>query len=75
MLTKFLVGSFIAPKGHTLEGSLALGRKNTMLAIWIALEYLNPLIVLGPMIYILAQNVFVAGQIWWVERKAGAVPD
>jgi BASS family bile acid:Na+ symporter len=75
MLTKFLVGSFIAPKGHTLEGSLALGRKNTMLAIWIALEYLNPLIVLGPMIYILAQNLFVAGQIWWVERKAGAVPD
>lgn len=69
MLTKFLVGSHIAPKGQAVEGSLALGRKNTMLSIWIALEYLNPLIVLGPMIYILAQNVFVAVQIWWVGRR------
>jgi BASS family bile acid:Na+ symporter len=70
MLANFMVGSFIAPKDHAIEGSLALGRKNTMLAIWIALEYFNPLIVLGPMIYILAQNVFMAGQVWWVERKA-----
>lgn len=69
MLTNFLVGSRIAPKGHAVEGSLALGRKNTMLSIWIALEYLNPLIVLGPMIYILVQNVFFAGQVWWLERK------
>jgi BASS family bile acid:Na+ symporter len=56
MLTKFLVGSLIAPKGQAVEGSLALGRKNTMLSIWIALEYLNPLIVLGPMIYILVHQ-------------------
>ena len=52
-----------------MEGSLALGRKNTMLSIWIALEYINPPTVLAPMLYILLQNVFVAGQIVYVERQ------
>lgn len=70
MMINFLIGSLIAPKGHVVEGSLALGRKNTMLSIWIALEYLNPLLVLGPMIYIFAQNVFFSGQVWWIERRA-----
>jgi len=69
MLTKFWLGSRIAPKGFAVEGSLALGRKNTMLSIWIALEYLNPLLVLGPMIYILTQNVLVAGQIYVVKQS------
>ena len=65
----FWVGSRIAPRGHGVEGSLAFGRKNTMLSIWIALEYINPLVVLGPMLYILLQNVFVAGQIVVIERR------
>ncbi|WP_157976010.1 hypothetical protein [Lewinella sp. IMCC34191] len=68
MLFNFAVGGRISPPNHGVEGSLALGRKNTMLSIWIALEYINPLVVLGPMLYILLQNVFVAGQIVYVER-------
>lgn len=64
----FLLGSRIAPPGHAVEGSLALGRKNTMLSIWIALEFINPLVVLGPMLYILVQNVLVAGQIFFVKK-------
>ena len=68
MLLNFGIGGYLSPAGHTVEGSLALGRKNTMLAIWIALEYVNPLVVLGPMLYILLQNVFVAGQIIYVDR-------
>jgi BASS family bile acid:Na+ symporter len=69
MLVNFGLGSQLAPKRKGIEGSLALGRKNTMLSIWIALEYINPLVVLGPMLYILLQNVFVAGQIVYVERR------
>ncbi len=68
MLLNFFIGSRWSPRGHEIEGSLALGRKNTMLSIWIALEYLNPLVVLGPMLYILLQNLFVAGQILYVDR-------
>lgn len=69
VLLNFAVGSRLTPRNHGVEGSLALGRKNTMLSIWIALEYINPLTVLAPMLYILLQNVFVAGQIVYVERK------
>ena len=69
VLFNFAVGSRLTPAGHGVEGSLALGRKNTMLSIWIALEYINPLTVLAPMLYILLQNVFVAGQIVYVERQ------
>ena len=65
----FWMGSRLAPAGHRIEGSLLLGRKNTLLSIWIALEYINPLTVLAPMLYILLQNVFVAGQILYVQRK------
>ncbi len=68
LLINFALGNRLAPAGHGIEGSLALGRKNTMLSIWIALEYINPLTVLGPMLYILLQNVYVAGQILYVER-------
>ncbi len=68
MIVNFAVGGRISPPGHGVEGSLAFGRKNTMLSIWIALEYINPLVVLGPMLYILLQNIFVAGQIVYVER-------
>ncbi|WP_116127099.1 hypothetical protein [Lewinella sp. IMCC34183] len=69
LLLNFALGSRLAPAGHRVEGSLALGRKNTMLSIWIALEYINPLTVLGPMLYILLQNLFVAGQIVIVDRR------
>ena len=65
----FWAGGRIAPAGYGIEGSLTLGRKNTMLSIWIALEYLSPLIVLGPMLYILVQNIVVAGQIVVVARR------
>ncbi|MBB4078708.1 BASS family bile acid:Na+ symporter [Lewinella aquimaris] len=77
LVVNFAMGSRLAPPGHWVEGSLAFGRKNTMLSIWIALEYINPLVVLGPMLYILLQNIFVAGQIVAVDRhdkRAGTVP-
>ncbi|MCP9235924.1 hypothetical protein [Lewinella sp. JB7] len=77
LLINFAIGSRLTPPGHRVEGSLALGRKNTMLSIWIALEYINPLVVLGPMLYILMQNIFVAVQIVFVERhdkRLKAVP-
>lgn len=77
-LANFGLGALIAPAGLEVEGSLALGRKNTMLAIWIALAFIGPAATLGPMLYILFQNLFNAGQIAWLDRKysrTGASPD
>ena len=51
------------------ESSLLLGRKNTMISIWVALTYLSPVATIGPMVYILMQNVWFAGQV----RGAGQV--
>ena len=76
-LANFGLGALIAPAGLEVEGSLALGRKNTMLAIWIALAFIGPAATLGPMLYILFQNLFNAAQIAWLDRKyprTGASP-
>lgn len=69
LLLNFAAGTWLSSPGHWVEGSLSMGRKNTMLSIWIALEYISPLVVLGPMLYIIAQNILVSGQIIWVERR------
>ncbi len=66
----FAVGSRVCPPGLTLEGSLVLGRKNTMLSIWMALTFLSPLAIIAPMLYILFQNVLFAGQLGYRARKA-----
>lgn len=42
----------------------ALGQKNTILAIWLAYTYLNPLTSIGPGAYIFLQNGFNAYQIF-----------
>lgn len=53
-------------------GSLALGRKNTMFVLWLALTYLDPLAAMGPMFYILWQNLINGIQIY--RRGRGLAP-
>jgi len=66
----FTAGYFTGRRGHRPEASLIVGRKNTMLSIWIALTFLSPLITIGPMLYILFQNVLFAGQLrWWGKEE------
>ena len=47
----------------------ALGQKNTILAIWIAYTYLNPLVTIGPGVYIFLQNGFNAWQLAVHRRR------
>ena len=42
----------------------ALGQKNTVLAIWMAYTYLNPLSSVGPGSYVLWQNIINSYQLW-----------
>ncbi len=62
----FKLGEKLAPPGLSIEYSLALGRKNTMFAIWVALTFLQPVVAFGPMFYILAQNAYNS---WQIARK------
>ncbi len=54
--------------GDKIAGAQGLGQKNTVLAIWIALTYLDPISSVGPAAYIAWQNTFNSIQIYLHER-------
>ena len=47
-----------------ISAGQALGQKNTVLAIWMAYTYLNPLSSVGPGSYVLWQNIINSYQLW-----------
>ena len=65
----FAVGYLIGRKAFGLEGSLSLGRKNTMFAMWVALTFMDPITALGPMAYIVYQNTVNSIQIFWTKQQ------
>ncbi|MEL6923788.1 MAG: hypothetical protein AAFO94_07040 [Bacteroidota bacterium] len=54
----FALGHWLGRPRFALEGSMSLGRKNTMFAVWLALSFIDPLTALAPMFYILFQNLY-----------------
>jgi BASS family bile acid:Na+ symporter len=57
-LLNFSIGKFLGGQTLTQESSQALGQKNTMFTIWISLTFLNPLVTLGAMFYVIYQNLY-----------------
>lgn len=55
--------------GQVISGGQALGQKNTILAIWMAHTYLNPLSAIAPGTYVLWQNLFNSWQLWRKNRR------
>lgn len=69
-LLQFFFGRKIGARfGRTVAGGQSLGQKNTILAIWLAQTYLNPLASLGPGTYVLWQNLVNSWQIWRKKRE------
>lgn len=69
-IIQFVAGRRIGRKlDDTVAGGQGLGQKNTVLAIWMALTYLNPLASIGPGAYVLWQNSVNSFQIWRHNRK------
>ena len=52
-----------------ISGGQALGQKNTILAIWMAHTYLNPLSSVAPGSYVLWQKYINSWQLWKKRRK------
>ncbi|MCB9248354.1 MAG: hypothetical protein H6613_07315 [Ignavibacteriales bacterium] len=48
----------------------SLGQKNNGFTLWIALTFISPLAVLGPVFYILSQNIYIS---WQLHRNQKAV--
>lgn len=50
--------------GDPVSGAQALGQKNTILAVWMSLNYLNPISSVGPAAYILWHNTVNSMQLY-----------
>lgn len=63
-LVQFKLGRIIGGKfGDKVAGGQGLGQKNTVLAVWLALAYLNPLASLAPASYVAWQNIINSWQL------------
>lgn len=67
---QFFLGKRIGARyNERISGGQALGQKNTVLAIWMAYTYLNPLSSVAPGAYVLWQNIINSWQLWRMRRK------
>jgi BASS family bile acid:Na+ symporter len=68
-ISQFLIGRGLGKQyDDTIAGGQGLGQKNTILAIWMAQMYLNPIASIGPGAYVLWQNMVNSYQVW-LKRK------
>lgn len=64
-LSQFFLGRYIGRfYNDTIAAGQGLGQKNTILAIWMAQTYLNPISSIGPGAYVLWQNIVNSYQVW-----------
>ena len=64
-LVQFALGPWLGRRyGDESAGGQALGQKNTVLAIWLAQSFLNPLAGIAPTAYIVWQNIVNSYQIY-----------
>jgi hypothetical protein len=68
--TNFIVGYLIGRPQYGLECSQALGQKNNSFTVYLALTYANPLVALGPTIYVLWHNLWNAWQLYRHDTRA-----
>ncbi|MDE6095020.1 MAG: transporter [Muribaculaceae bacterium] len=63
-LAQFKIGRIIGGRfGDKVAGGQGLGQKNTVLAVWLALAYLNPIASLAPASYVAWQNIINSWQL------------
>ena len=68
---QFAVGKVIGGQyGDRISGGQAIGQKNTVLAIWMAFTYLNPVVTVAPGAYVLWQNIINSYQLWKRRKRA-----
>lgn len=67
---QFLIGRKIGlMHGDGISGAQGLGQKNTILAIWMTITYLNPIASVGPAAYIAWQNTINSVQLYLHQKN------
>ncbi|MBS3944852.1 MAG: hypothetical protein KGZ42_05095 [Melioribacter sp.] len=56
----FGLGWIIGGKNYHHEASQSLGQKNNAFTIWLSLTYMNPISAIGPVFYVLFQNLYIS---------------
>ncbi len=68
-LVQFVVGRRFGRRfGDPVSGGQSLMQKNTVLAVWLALAYMNPIASIAPAAYIAWQNIINSWQLMRQER-------
>lgn len=69
-VVQFVIGRRVGRRfGDPVAGAQGLAQKNTVLAIWMALNFLNPISSVGPASYILWQNTINSGQLYFKSKR------
>lgn len=67
---QFYIGRKIGKRsGDPVSSGQGLMQKNTILAIWMAQAYLNPISSVAPAAYVLWQNIINSWQLWKKRKK------
>lgn len=70
-LVQFKVGRMLGRRyGDPAAGGQSLGQKNTVLAVWMAQSFLNPISSIAPTAYIVWQNIVNSFQLWKKGRNS-----
>ncbi|MCC8144264.1 MAG: transporter [Tannerellaceae bacterium] len=69
-VAQFIIGRRIGWRyNDPVSSGQGLGQKNTILAIWMAQVYLNPVSSVAPAAYVLWQNIINSYQLWLKGKK------
>lgn len=69
-LMQFFIGRKIGARyGDKISAGQGLGQKNTVLGVWMAINYLDPLSSVGPAAYIAWQNTVNSLQLYFKMKK------
>ena len=66
----FYGGWKLGGKRYPIESSQGLGQKNTVLMIWIAQAYIHPVAALGPVCYVVWQNLILSFMARRIKKPA-----
>jgi bile acid:Na+ symporter, BASS family len=67
-ILNFGIGVLLGGHSHWKESGQALGQKNLSFTIWIALTFVNPLVAMGPMFYIIYHHIYNSWLIYHFEK-------
>ncbi len=68
-VVNFGVGALLGGRRNWQEASQSLGQKNLSFVIWVALTFINPLVAMGPTVYILYHHLYNSWSIYQFEKR------